>query len=239
MENKKERSVYVVILAGGSGERMQSRIPKQFLKLGKRTILQATVEQFVEACPQARILTVLPQAHMQTWKDICTDSMAYCPQMLIPGGPTRFHSVRNALAKIPDGEIVVIHDGVRPFVSVKLIRDMLAEMQKCRALIPVLPISDTLRWKDSSRSGPDRGSLLAVQTPQMFLSEDLKKAYGQAYKTSFTDDASVAQEAGIEICCFPGEKRNIKITTPEDLCLGKALAEASLDPNLADEGLVQ
>jgi len=239
MEEKKERGIYVVIMAGGSGSRMGSQTPKQFLMLGGRTILQMTLEKFKEACPEAHFVTVLPQDHRQRWKDICRDSSLDFPQILVSGGVTRFHSVRNALQKVPDGAIVVIHDGVRPFVSVKLIRGMIGQMKHCRALIPVLPVVDTLRCKDSTLAAPDRSSLLAVQTPQMFYSEDLKRAYGQAYRTIFTDDASVAQEAGMEICYYDGERRNIKITTPEDLHLGEALMNVSFDPDLTDKSLVQ
>ena len=137
---------------------------------------------------------------------------------------SRFLSVRNALAKVPDGAVVAIHDGVRPFVSPELIRRMRAMMSdEVRALIPVVPVVDTLKSLNPSVPDPVRADTVAVQTPQMFLSEDIRKAYGQPYDLSFTDDASVAARAGIPVATTEGERFNIKITTREDLVFGEAI----------------
>lgn len=218
-----ERKFYCVFVAGGSGSRMGSDVPKQFLELDGTPILQRSIERFLEAVPEVRIITVLPSSHFDTWKNICTTGSLDVPQTLVAGGITRFHSVRNALAKVPDGAIVAIHDGVRPLVSPALIREMRRRMCDCRALIPVLPVTDTLRSIDPAVSDPDRSRVVAVQTPQMFLSEDLKAAYSLPYDTSYTDDASVVSAKNIPLSFIDGERYNLKITTPEDLRLAEAI----------------
>lgn len=202
---------------------MGAYIPKQFLELDGQTILQRSIERFLEAVPDVNVITVLPEAHVSTWKEICSTGSLDVPQILVKGGITRFHSVQNALKKVPDGAIVAIHDGVRPLVSAGLIRRMLEMMDGgCRALIPVVPVVDTLRSTDPSVPDPDRSKTVAVQTPQMFYSEDIKAAYRLPYSVSFTDDASVVAAAGKTPLSFiDGERRNIKITTPEDLRLAE------------------
>lgn len=216
-----ERKFYCVFVAGGSGTRMKSELPKQFISLSGVPILQRTIERFLDAAPDMHIITVLPAQNLGTWKEICSLGSLDAPQTIVTGGITRFHSVQNALQKVPDGAIVAIHDGVRPLVSVALIREMRRRMSECRALIPVVPVTDTLRSKDPSEPDPDRSKIVAVQTPQMFLSEDLKAAYKQPYSTLFTDDASVATAKGIPLSFIDGERYNLKITTPEDLSLAE------------------
>ena len=127
------------------------------------------------------------------------------------------------MKKVPDGAIVSIHDGVRPFITPQLVRDMIEKMSTSRALIPVVPVVDTLKSVVEGEAHPDRSSIVAVQTPQMFYSEDIKAAYQQAYDLSFTDDSSVAEKASLKIDTIQGEKLNIKITTKEDLELGNAI----------------
>lgn len=203
---------------------MGSQTPKQFLELGGKPVLQRTIERFLEAVPDMKIITVLPKEHFGTWKELCVKFALDCPQTLIEGGFTRFHSVKNALAKVPDGSIVFIHDGVRPFVSAALIREMASMMQHGqRALVPAIPIVDTLKSKNQEEPDPDRSRLVAVQTPQVFLSEDIKAAYVQGYDTAFTDDASVAKRKKIPLTFVDGERFNIKITTPEDMELAEWL----------------
>lgn len=202
---------------------MGGDIPKQFLDLGGKAILQRTIERFLEAVPDMQVIVVLPRQHFGTWKDICVRGALCCSQILVSGGMTRFHSVRNALERVPDGAIVSIHDGVRPLLSAGLVREMAGRMQTVPALIPVVPVVDTLRSRDPSLPSPDRSSLVAVQTPQMFWSEMIKDAYTQAYDLSFTDDATVAQRKDIPLTMIDGERYNIKITTPEDLRLAEAI----------------
>ena len=220
------RAVYAVFVAGGSGTRMGGDVPKQFLDLGGIPILQRSVERFLDAAPDARVIVVLPERHLDQWQELCLQHAVSFPQTIVHGGMTRFHSVQNALGKVPDGAIVSIHDGVRPLFTPGLVRAMLDRMQLPggpQALIPAVPVTDTLRSTDPSLPAPDRSRLVAVQTPQMFLSEVLKQAYRLPYDTAFTDDASVAERAGARIELFPGEKYNLKITTPEDLALARLL----------------
>ena len=217
------RPVYAVFVAGGSGTRMGSELPKQFLELNGTPILQRTIERFLDAENDIHVITVLPERYIPVWTEMCITRPVSFAQTIVKGGMTRFHSVQNALQKVPDGAVVAIQDGVRPLLSAELIRSMLGRMEECSALIPVLPVTDTLRSTDPAVSSPDRSKLCAVQTPQIFWSELLKKAYRQPYDTSFTDDASVAERAGITIHTHPGEKFNIKITTPEDLRLASAI----------------
>jgi len=224
-----ERPVYAVFVAGGSGTRMGGGVPKQFLELGGIPVLQRTVEAFLAAEPSANVITVLPAGHVDEWKELCLRHAVSFPQTIVKGGITRFHSVLAALEKVPDGAIVSIHDGVRPFVPPALVRSMLDAMSVPggpEALIPVLPVTDTLRSIDPSAPAPDRSKLVAVQTPQMFRSEILKAAYRQPYDTSFTDDATVAERSGVVISTIPGDRFNIKITTQDDLKLARFLIDS-------------
>lgn len=226
-----DRKRYIVIMAAGSGTRMGSGIPKQFIEIDGKAILQRTIEVFLEACPGISVVTVLPEQFMTSWKSYCIAHNFICPQTLVKGGITRFHSVRNALERIPDGAIVGIHDGVRPLVSPSLVADIFARAEHTSALIPVVPCVDTV--KVLRRNGEfleavpgesaDRSLLWGAQTPQVFHSELLKAAYEQAFDTSFTDDASVVERYGKSLSYMMGERLNIKITTQEDLVLAKAV----------------
>lgn len=231
-----ERKKFLIVTAGGSGSRMGGDVPKQFLLLQGKAVLQRTMERFLEACPGIRILTVLPKEHFGTWKTYCAAHNFNVPQTLVPGGFTRFHSVRNALEKVPDGALVAVHDGVRPFISKELIERMFSRMEVCRALIPVMPVTDTLKVLDRDRETGllrsagerlDRSRVFGAQTPQIFRSEDLKAAYAEAYDPLFTDDASVAENMKIPLSFIEGERFNIKITTPEDLVLAEAIVRSS------------
>ena len=231
---------YLIVVAGGSGTRMGAAVPKQFLQLDGRPILLRTLERFVEAVPGIRIITVLPKDHIDTWKELCIRYSFTAPQRLVAGGITRFHSVKNALSEVPAGALVAVHDGVRPLVSAGLIRSMFERMDSCRALIPVTPVTDTLKLLDKAEDGtlqtksgpsPDRSFLYGAQTPQIFHSEDLLAAYAQAFDTSFTDDASVVAKAGVPLSWTEGERFNLKITCPEDLILAEAILKSSYSCN--------
>lgn len=230
------RKKYVVIMAAGSGTRMGAKMPKQFLELDGKAILRKTMEVFLEACPDISVVTVLPGQYMDYWRDYCYRNNFICPQILVKGGITRFHSVRNALDKIPEGAVVAVHDGVRPLVTVEMVRDMFDKAESTPALIPVIPCVDTMKvlqkkvWDDGSETlaavvgqSVDRSVLYGAQTPQIFHSELLKAAYGQAFDTAFTDDASVVERYGKSLSYVMGERLNIKITTGEDLVLAEAV----------------
>ncbi|MEE0237358.1 MAG: 2-C-methyl-D-erythritol 4-phosphate cytidylyltransferase [Bacteroidales bacterium] len=226
-----ERRRYVIVMAAGSGTRMGGSLPKQFLEIGGKAILQKTIEVFLEACPGISVVTVLNSDYIQYWRDYCLKHNFTCPQTIVAGGFTRFHSVRNALEKIPEGAVVAVHDGVRPLVTASLVREMFENVAEIPALIPVVPCVDTLKvlQKDGDElrtvegAVADRSVLYAAQTPQIFHSELLKSAYSMAYDTMFTDDASVVQKYGKSLSYTMGERLNIKITTQEDLLLARAV----------------
>ncbi len=229
---------YLIVMGAGSGVRMGSALPKQFLDLGGEPVLRRTIRVFLAAVPDIRVITVLPDEWIEYWKSRCIADGFDCPQTLVRGGITRFHSVRNALAKVPSGAIVAIHDGVRPLLTPGLVRSMFAQMEegRCRGLIPVIPMVDTLKvldrgtdplgrpvWVEAPGESVDRSRVFGAQTPQLFLSDDIKAAYGQAFDTAFTDDASVARKKGIPLSFCEGERNNFKLTSPDDLALAKLL----------------
>ena len=230
------RRRYVIIMAAGSGTRMGADRPKQFLEIGGKAILQKTMEVFLQASPGISVVTVLPEAFIDYWKDYCYRRNFTCPQILVKGGITRFHSVRNALERIPEGALVAVHDGVRPLITGRLVEDMFAQAETHPALIPVIPCVDTMKVlsKVTQPSGDDvlvtvpgavadRSVLYGAQTPQIFHSEILKEAYAQPYDTAFTDDASVVEKYGKSLSYTMGERLNIKIPTTADLILAEAI----------------
>lgn len=231
MEEKK----CLIVSAGGTGTRMGTVIPKQFLVLDGIPILRRTIEAFLRAIPDIQVITVLPEGHMDYWRAYCRKENFLCPQRLVKGGFTRFHSVKNALAYVPKGAIVAVHDGVRPLITPGKIRELFQAAEKAPAVIPVLPVTDTLKLLER-REGKlvsegvqlDRNRVYGAQTPQVFQADSLKAAYGQQFDTLFTDDASVAERYGIPLTFIEGERFNLKITTPEDLVLARAIIDSSL-----------
>mgnify|MGYP002510262807 CR=1 FL=1 len=225
------RKKYAIIMAAGSGTRMGAEMPKQFIELEGKAILQRTIEVFLNACPGVSIITVLPESHMDYWRQYCLDRNFICPQVLVKGGITRFHSVRIALGRVPEGALVAVHDGVRPLLSEGLVRDMFEKAEGVPALIPVTPCVDTMKVLENKDgelvavpgAKADRSVLYGAQTPQIFHSEILKEAYAMPYDTSFTDDASVVEIYGKSLAYVVGERLNIQTTTQDDLLLARAI----------------
>lgn len=227
-------------MAAGSGTRMGADMPKQFIELDGKAILQRTMEVFINACPGINVITVLPEQHIAYWRQYCLEHNFICPQVLVKGGITRFHSVRNALERVPEGALVAVHDGVRPLVSESLVSNMFLKAEAVPALIPVIPCVDTMKMLETVSTpeggeqlvtmegrSADRSHLFSAQTPQLFHSEVLKAAYCQAYDTTFTDDASVVLKYGKNLSYLIGERFNIKITTQDDLVLARAILSLS------------
>lgn len=217
---------YIIFACGGRGTRMGADVPKQFLRLGGKTILQMSIERVLEADADVQVVLALPSQYMDYWMEECAAQGFEIRQRIVDGGITRFHSVKNALSKVPDGALVAVHDAVRPFASTELIRRLFSQAADCPAVIPVIPVTDTLKVLAANADGEleevpggkaDRSVLFGAQTPQVFHSDILKKAYEQPYDTAFTDDASVVQAMGCRIKYIPGERYNIKLTTPEDM----------------------
>jgi 2-C-methyl-D-erythritol 4-phosphate cytidylyltransferase len=229
-----EKKVYAVILAGGHGQRMGASVPKQFLPLDGKPILRHTVEKFLSLGREVEIITVIPSDGREYWKRYCEES-GFLQRYIMPtGGITRFHSVQNALKYVPDGAVVAVHDGVRPFVEPDFLNTLIDEAEQNDAVIPVIPPVESVRTleTDGSSFAVDRSRYVLVQTPQVFKSEILKKAYAQPYSPAFTDDASVVEAAGFKVKLVPGSRNNIKLTTPEDLSLAEAICRISKKDNL-------
>ncbi|MBN2668710.1 MAG: 2-C-methyl-D-erythritol 4-phosphate cytidylyltransferase [Bacteroidales bacterium] len=218
--------IYSIIVAGGSGTRMKQSIPKQFLLLNGRPILMHTIERFEALSDE--IIVVLPKNEMQTWKSLCEKFNFSISIKLIDGGKERFYSVQNAIESIEDSEgIVLVHDGVRPLLSEKLIQHIIDQTQKGLLVIPVYDIQESIRKQENNQNKMvDRRLYKTVQTPQGFHLSKIKKAYQQDYRSEFTDDASVLESIGETITLIEGERFNLKITTPEDLMLAELLINA-------------
>lgn len=216
--------VYAVIVAGGSGSRMGTAIPKQFLSLSGKPVLAHTITTFLEARPDVHLVLVLPAADLSKAQIVLQAFPDGIDLELVVGGSSRFESVRNGLRVVPENAIVLVHDGVRCLVSPQLIQACIAEAAAQESAVPAIPVTDSIReiWGNASRP-VDRETLRSVQTPQAFISGKLKAAFAQDFRNSFTDEATVWESAGHPVHLIPGEKTNLKITTPEDLILAEML----------------
>ena len=222
---------FVIIVAGGSGSRMGTEIPKQFLELNGKPVLMHTIRIFHEFDPASEIILVLPPNQQQFWKALCLKYSFDLAHQVVSGGPTRFHSVKNGLAKIDESGIVFIHDGVRPLVSAETLKRCLETAREKGNAIPVLPVHESLRKSEGETTvSVDRSLYFSVQTPQTFRTEQILEAFKQDFDPAFTDDASVAEKAGFSIQLVEGNRENIKITTPTDLIIAEAfLKMAAID----------
>lgn len=217
---------YIIIVAGGKGLRMGSDIPKQFLPVGGKPVLMRTLERFREYAEDLQIILVLPKAQQDYWHELCQKYDFKIKYWLADGGETRFHSVQNGLAKIPDDAegVVGVHDGVRPFPSIDVIRNCYETARTTKAVIPVVPVVETVRHLQGNTSETvPRNDYRLVQTPQTFDIQLLKAANKQPYNDGFTDDASVVEAFGFNITLVEGNRENIKITTPYDLKIAEVL----------------
>jgi 2-C-methyl-D-erythritol 4-phosphate cytidylyltransferase len=214
---------YVIIVAGGKGLRMGGDIPKQFLPVGGRPVLMRTIERFRAYSSTLHIILVLPKAQQDYWQALCQEYQFAVDYQLADGGETRFHSVQNGLALVPDDAkgVVGVHDGVRPFVSIDVIGRCYEAARIHKAVIPVTPVIETLRHV--SEGTKPRSDYRLVQTPQCFDIELLKAANRQPYCDGFTDDASVVEAYGHAITLVEGNRENIKLTTPFDLKIAEIL----------------
>lgn len=208
---------YVIIVAAGSGKRIGGTVPKQFLEIDGTPILMRTIGAFSHI---GNIIVVLNENYIEFWRELCVKHNFNQPHTVVKGGAERFHSVRNALALIPDDTIVAIHDGVRPFVTHDVIEEAFAAAERDGAAVPVIDCPDSVRIlsNDGSESNPfDRNRVKLVQTPQVFKAEIIKKAYNAEFDNSFTDDASVVERAGFKVTLTRGCTENKKITFRSDL----------------------
>jgi len=213
---------YAVIVAGGSGNRMSSSVPKQFLPLAGKPVLLHTLELFLSAFEDLKLIVVLPEKHFGEGKSIVESVSAAGRIEMVTGGTTRFHSVKNGLKLIPGNSIVFVHDAVRCLATKNLIHRCFEAALENGNAIPAIPLSDTVRMEtDHGAIVVDRSKLQVIQTPQTFFSNLLLKAFEQEYDNSFTDEATVAEKFGIKIHLIPGEDENIKLTRPIDMLVAE------------------
>lgn len=217
---------YAVIVAGGSGMRMGTMVPKQFLPLQGKPVLWYTLTAFLDAFPDLEIILVLPEAHLQTGQEILRTTHAPDRIWMTAGGETRFHSVRNGLAYIHHHSIVFVHDGVRCLLTPQLIRRCYQLAQERGNAIPAIAAVDSIRIETfDGNEFIDRNKVRIIQTPQTFYSDIIKAAFEQEYEESFTDEASVVERLGVKIHLIDGESTNIKITHPIDVLIAEKILE--------------
>ncbi len=216
--------VSFLVVAGGTGARMHSATPKQFLLLASRPILMHTLEACHRAVPEADISLVLPEQEIKSWETLCKEYSFPIRHQVVPGGSTRFASVKNGLQSIRTQGLVAIHDGVRPFISIEMMQRLVRLAINKGSAVPCCRINESLRHHSGKEHHVvDRKSFVTIQTPQVFRIEEIRQAYLQPYRSTFTDDASVAESIGIKVHLAEGDRLNIKITHPEDLLIAEAL----------------
>ncbi len=227
---------YALIVAGGSGTRMQADIPKQFLLLAGKPVLMHTIIQFEKYSEEnLAIILVLPQEQISFWEELCKKHQFSTPHKIIAGGKSRYQSVKNGLNSIkieenPDdaenNTIVAIHDGVRPLVSVSVIAQSFEMAKNKGNAVVCVPLKDSIRQVNTvnnTSQAVNRADFRLIQTPQTFQLNQIKKAYLLPETPELTDDSSIAEKAGFEIHLLEGNYQNIKITTPEDLVFAETL----------------
>ncbi|GAB3568277.1 2-C-methyl-D-erythritol 4-phosphate cytidylyltransferase [Spirosoma luteolum] len=213
-------SSYAIIVAGGSGSRMKADIPKQFLLLAGKPILQHTLERFLTVLPARQLVLVLPAREQASWQTLCRQHQFFPDIQTVNGGSSRFQSVRCGLAAIPaDATLVAVHDGVRPFVSPVIIRSGFETAARLGSAVTAVPVKDSVRviGPDGHSRAVDRSRYHLVQTPQTFRLDWFRQAFAAEEQAFFTDCASVLEHAGFPITLIEGAYENIKITTPDDL----------------------
>lgn len=221
---------YLIVVAGGKGMRMGGETPKQFQLLGDKPVVMVTLERLHAIDPSMQLILVLPAKHMDMWLSLCKQYSFAVPLLLAQGGSTRFHSVQNGLAQVDDIDdaLVGVHDGVRPFVSPKVLENCFCEAWIHGAAIPMIDVQDSLRHIVGGNGVTEvvpRDRYRLVQTPQVFRLSLLRRAYEQRFVENFTDDASVVEALGEQVVGVEGNRENIKLTTPFDLMVAKTLME--------------
>lgn len=217
------RKKVAIIVAGGSGTRMGSAIPKQFLELAGKPVLWHTVNAFVRSYSDMEIVLVLPEVHFSYVADWLPEFEGRSIR-LVKGGETRFHSVKNGLDQVKEPAVIFVHDGVRPLVSTALIHNCYESALEHGSAIPAIEMKDSIRetGEDGNRA-VNRERFRIIQTPQTFLSELILPAFALPYDPLFTDEATVVERQGHRIQLVAGEEANLKITRPLDLTIANTL----------------
>ncbi|MBK7172017.1 MAG: 2-C-methyl-D-erythritol 4-phosphate cytidylyltransferase [Bacteroidales bacterium] len=209
---------FVIIVAGGMGSRIGTDLPKQFLLLDGKPVLMHSLEAFADYCPTIEQVISIHPAFIDKWHSLCKEFFFNIPHRVVPGGETRFHSVRNGLNTISGDGLVAVHDAARPLISKLLIKRLFDEAEQFSNAIPCIPVNETVRRiQNGMVSLVDRTELRLIQTPEVFSVALIRKAYEQEYQPSFTDDASLLEAMGIQPHLIEGEYQNLKITLPGDI----------------------
>lgn len=215
---------HAIIVAGGSGKRLGGPVPKQFQSVKGRPLLMWTIEAFHRHDPIMPLIVVLPREHFDIWKALCMGHRFIIKHEVVAGGEQRWHSVKAGLEKVRGDGLVAVHDGVRPLVSTDLIARCFDAADAQAAAIPVVPVVPSIRETTAEGSRAlDRSRLLAVQTPQCFHTDLLRKAFEQPYDSAFTDEATLVERLGVKVALVEGEEHNIKVTTSVDMRVAEAL----------------
>ena len=223
---------YAVIVAGGNGSRMKSTVPKQFLLLNNKPVLYYTLDTFLKAYHDLKVILVLPEEYVATGQEIIDAWFDYKRIRITVGGRTRFHSVQNGLQLIEEESIVFVHDAVRCLLTPALIHRCYEAALEFGATVPVIDCKDSVRMISSAgNESLERRNIKLVQTPQAFLSTILLPAFNIDYKDKFTDEASVVETFGMKVQLVEGEENNIKITTPIDMLLAEYLLSQRAEEN--------
>ncbi len=217
---------YVVMVAGGSGSRMNNAVPKQFLLLKGKPLLYYTIHTFLQAYDDISIILVLPEEHVAAGQEIIDAFFDYDRIQLTVGGRTRFHSVQNGLKLVEEESIVFVHDAVRCLLTTDLIHRCYEAVLEYGSAVPVTESKDSVRIvTEDGNDAIDRQTIRLVQTPQVFYSKILLPAFHIDYKDKFTDEATVVEAFGLKVHLVQGEEHNIKITRPVDLMIAETLLE--------------
>lgn len=215
---------HAIIVAGGSGSRMQSSIPKQFLEIAGKPVLFYTIEAFQKYSSTISIILVLPSDQLNFWQELCQKHKVDFKLQVQSGGNSRFQSVKKGLEVITEDGLVAVHDGVRPLIKPETIRNAFGMARQHGTAVVATSLKESIREKTGQMSiAKDRSRYALVQTPQVFRVSELKRAYTFGEQPYLTDDASVAEAAGIKIRLVDGDYENIKITTPEDVIFAEAI----------------
>jgi 2-C-methyl-D-erythritol 4-phosphate cytidylyltransferase len=213
---------YAILVGGGSGSRMQQDIPKQFLLVAGKPVLMHTLEAFYQSEPRPEIIVVLNVDYHEYWEKLCKTHQFNIPHTLVKAGQERFFSVKNGLKLVKGKALVAIHDAVRPSIKKEKIEEAFNYAEVNGNAVLAIQSKDSVRLSDTKgNKALARELVYLIQTPQIFTSNVLQKAYQQEFRTSFTDDASVVEHAGVAIHLVEGDPKNIKITYPEDLALAE------------------
>jgi 2-C-methyl-D-erythritol 4-phosphate cytidylyltransferase len=213
-----------IIVAGGTGTRMKGMIPKQFIEINNKPVIIYSFEAFYQYDDTIQFIIALHADYYSLWGKIISKYPVFSRHTIVPGGETRFHSVLNALKIINEDSLVAVHDAVRPLVSKETVSRCFKTAETNGCAVPCLEINESMREITSTGTRTvNRNKLRTIQTPQVYRSDILKKAYEQKYRIGFTDDATVVEKAGYRIALVEGNRENIKITTKEDLILVETL----------------